>query len=280
MTGKEAIGRSSWLMVAALWGLFLVGMFHWDKLKYFQASPYLYFTAAAGAVLVALALKGVLWPSRAAGGHHHGRGASCPVAGDEAAASDAGTAAGPPGTWTMAKGIALVVFVMAPVLAGILVPHRSLNTLAAMKRGMGLDSDDLLDVYRTKRRKWAEAAGQYNATNTLEVLEIGRDKPGVRVRCVGMVYRSDAMPADVMSIVRFKITCCAADAAPISVAVRWPKARELANDTWVEVRGRVARQVIETSDGARRESTVIVVDPQERPNDGVLVVEAPDSPYI
>ena len=272
MTARNAIPRAAWLMVVALWGVFLAGMYWADKLKFFQAVPYLYFTSAAGVLLVLLAAKGVVRPSRAvcACGHAHEPGDACPAGAEAAHAAD-----GDRGMWVMLKGIGLVLFIMLPVLVGLLVPHRSLNALAAMKRGMGLDSANLLDVYRSRRRDWVAAAGEYKPANTLDVLEIGRDQPGLKVRTIGFVYRSDDMPDDLMSIARFKITCCAADATPVAVAVRWADAAKFGNDTWVEVRGAVERQTVKG-----REVTVIVVDPAERAKDGVLEVEAPDQPYI
>jgi len=278
MSARDAIPRGAWLMVVALWGVFLAGMYWADKLKFFQASPYLYFTGAAGLLLVLLAAKGVFRPSRAvcACGRAHEPGDACPAGADGRPGAEAPRAADDGrGLWVMLKGIALVLFVMLPVLVGLLVPHRSLNALAAMKRGMGLDSANLLDVYRSRRRDWAAAAGEYKPANTLDVLEIGRDQPGLKVRTIGFVYRSDDMADDLMSIARFKITCCAADATPVAVAVRWADAARLRNDTWVEVRGAVERQTVKG-----REVTVIVVDPAEREKDGVLEVEAPDQPYI
>jgi len=273
VSAREAIPRAVWLMVVALWGAFLVGMYWADKLKYFQTSPYLYFTGAAGVLLILLAAKGVFRPSPAvcACGHVHGDDDACPAQGAEAPSQ----ANDGRGMWDMVKGIGLVLLIMLPVLAGLLVPHRSLNALAAMKRGMGLDSANLLDVYRSRRRDWAAAAGEYKPANTLDVLEIGRDQPGLKVRTIGFVYRSDDMADDLLTIARFKITCCAADATPVGVAVRWADAAKFGNDTWIEVRGAVERQTIRG-----REVTVIVVDPSARPKDGVLEVEAPDQPYI
>jgi len=278
MRVRDAIPRAGWLMVVALWGAFLAGMYWADKLKFFQAPPYLYFTGAAGVLLLLLAAKGVFRPSPAvcACGHVHGADDVCETHGAESdgAASPPASDRGP-GLWTMVKGIGLVLFIILPVLAGLLVPHRSLNALAAMKRGMGLDSANLLDVYRSQQRDWAAAAGEYKPANTLDVLEIGRDQPGLKVRTIGFVYRSDDMADDLLTIARFKITCCAADATPVGVAVRTPDAKTYTSDTWIEVRGAVERQTIRG-----REVTVIAVDPAEREKDGVLEVEVPDKPYI
>lgn len=301
MTGRAALPRVVWLVIALVWGVFLAAMYLADMLKFFQASPYLYFTGAAGVLLAALALKGVFLPSRhtCACGHVHEGDAPCPREQDhvnaghphapgkaygrdrdavEPAPPDAAIAGAAPSWWATVRGIALLVMLVAPVVLALLVPHRSLNALAAIKRGgTGLDSSQLLDVYRTRQRQWQAAGKHYQRVTTLEALEIGRDAPdaAVKVRVVGLAYRSDKTPEDMLSILRFKITCCAADAVPVSVAVRTEKAGEFRNDTWVEVRGVVERQSIEG-----RETTVIVVDPAARPEDAIAEVAPPERPYI
>lgn len=267
MTGRQAIPRGAWMMVAALWGLFLAGMYHWDKLKFFQASPYIYFTGAAGVVLLVLALKGTLWPATTACGcgHHHAAGETCPSEPDAGDDHDESPAQAGPGMWAMIKGIVLVTIIMLPALSGILVPHRSLNAMAALQRGMNIDSSNLLEVYRSDIRKWATGASGYQEVTALDVLEIGQQKPdaAMKVQIQGIVVRPTQLAGekDLIAVVRFKMTCCAADATPISVPVRvvsngeLPAIETLDEDTWVEVRGIVCREKL-----LGKEMTVIVVN--------------------
>jgi uncharacterized repeat protein (TIGR03943 family) len=56
-------------------------------------------------------------------------------------------------------------------------------------------------------------------------------------RVIGFVYRDDRFGSDEFMVSRFVISCCAADAAPLGLVVRWPKTTSLVNDEWVEVSG-------------------------------------------
>ena len=60
---------------------------------------------------------------------------------------------------------------------------------------------------------------------------------GESARVRGFVYRDQRFPAGTFMVSRFLLSCCAADAAPIGLAVRWPDAEFLEDDTWVWVEG-------------------------------------------
>ena len=60
---------------------------------------------------------------------------------------------------------------------------------------------------------------------------------GESARVRGFVYRDERFPAGTFMVSRFLLSCCAADAAPIGLAVRWPDAEFLEDDAWVWVSG-------------------------------------------
>ena len=60
---------------------------------------------------------------------------------------------------------------------------------------------------------------------------------GESARVRGFVYRDERFPAGTFMVSRFLLSCCAADAAPIGLAVRWPEADFLEDDAWVWVEG-------------------------------------------
>ena len=60
---------------------------------------------------------------------------------------------------------------------------------------------------------------------------------GESARIRGFVYRDERFPAGTFMVSRFLLSCCAADAAPIGLAVRWPDAEFLEDDAWVWVDG-------------------------------------------
>lgn len=305
MSSRDSLPGGVWLMASALWGVFLMGMYWSGKLELFQARPYFYFTAAAGAALVLLALKTALWPSRVicSCGHDHGPGEPCEAHHHEEETeehqenhehcecgdlddhdhenqehNDHDDAHGRRGGMArLATGMALLAFLLAPALAGVLIPHRAMLSVAAAKRmGGELDSSGLLGALRREERQWNLGAKDYQPATPLDVLEIGEQSPGLKVSTVGFVLkRTAALPEDVARMARFRMTCCAADATPIAVLVRGAGAATMRTDAWVEVRGTVERQMI-----AGRQATVIVVDPATRPSDGIREVDPPERPYI
>jgi uncharacterized repeat protein (TIGR03943 family) len=280
--GKGGLPRGAWLLVALVWGVFLVGVFKAGKPQLFQAWPYYYFTAGAGVVLVALAAKAALWPSSAMCdcGHHHAGGEACEASGGEHAEHDHGdhaAAAREGGMAATLVAIGVLALISLPVVAGIIVPQRGLNSLAVAQRLTGdvMDSEAILAAARSEKRRWNAGAKDYQEVNQIDILEMGRDHPGLKVRTIGFVYRSKQMPDDVIGVARFQITCCAADAQPIPVPVRVSNAADFKADTWIEVRG-----VVERQDIRGRQTTVVVVDPKARPADGILLIKRPRNEYI
>lgn len=83
---------------------------------------------------------------------------------------------------------------------------------------------------------------------------------GSNATLVGMVYRDKRLSASSFYCYRLLMVCCAADASPIGVIVKWPETRKLKNGTWVKVQGPVGLTVFEgenypTISAARVEKT-------------------------
>jgi uncharacterized repeat protein (TIGR03943 family) len=93
---------------------------------------------------------------------------------------------------------------------------------------------------------------------------------GVRVRLVGFV--TPQQPGrDGYLLTRFAITCCAADATALKVAVHGdPVAR--APDTWLEVEGRWRQRTADDPDQPASETPVLLAE-------SIRVVEQPSPPY-
>jgi putative membrane protein len=60
---------------------------------------------------------------------------------------------------------------------------------------------------------------------------------GQRADLVGFVHRTDALATDQFQVGRFLVRCCTADAVAVTVPVRYAHAADLAQDTWVDVKG-------------------------------------------
>lgn len=59
------------------------------------------------------------------------------------------------------------------------------------------------------------------------------------VNLKGFVFRPDGLQANQFMVVRFEISCCAADAMPSGLIVESPDSLLYKNDTWVEVQGTI-----------------------------------------
>lgn len=91
---------------------------------------------------------------------------------------------------------------------------------------------------------------------------------GQRAAVSGFVLRSDELPAGYFWLARFAITCCAADAYPITLTVKMPPGRTIPdNDTWLQVRARAES----VTWGDRREVAFQLESVEEIP--------APKNPY-
>ena len=91
---------------------------------------------------------------------------------------------------------------------------------------------------------------------------------GTRVVSEGRIYRDPALPPGQVAIFRFVVVCCAADAIPVEVAVKSPKASSFKDDDWVRVGGKLR---IDTRNG--QEFPVIEADQ-------IDPIAAPDDPYL
>ena len=91
---------------------------------------------------------------------------------------------------------------------------------------------------------------------------------GESARVRGFVYRDERFPAGTFMVSRFLLSCCAADAAPIGLAVRWPDAEFLNDDAWVWVSGVFA---VETFLGERMP---VLVGAE------ISAAEQPPQPYL
>jgi len=69
-------------------------------------------------------------------------------------------------------------------------------------------------------------------------------------------------------VVRFTLSCCVADARPIGLMVENVIDAELAQDTWVEVKGHFEVRSIEGID------TPVIIP------DSIVVTDQPEQPYL
>jgi putative membrane protein len=166
-----------------------------------------------------------------------------------------------PSTMEVLGAFVLVI----PLLAVAIVPSAELGTLAASRKAGGPPLVDELAgsagvVEDPKFREIAYAEESEDYADAIGVIE------GTPVDLVGFVDDSSESPEGTVSLTRFYVSCCAADAVPYTVAVD-PNSSEIATpepDSWVEASG-----ILE-----RRDDRLVLVA------DGFEVVSEPQDPYL
>lgn len=71
----------------------------------------------------------------------------------------------------------------------------------------------------------------------LQIMENIDNWKGKKVIAEGMVYRDDKVPGRHIVVYRFLMTCCVADASPLSMLVETDNADQFKEDQWVRVEG-------------------------------------------
>lgn len=133
-----------------------------------------------------------------------------------------------------------LLLVALPVILGLLVPPKPLGAAAMSNRDFEVGSVTSASVPKTSQII-SRPAGDKNVLDWLIDFRLAKDPAAFtdqEAKVIGFVYRDDRFGKDSFMVSRFVISCCAADAAPLGLMVRWPESAGLASDAWVEVKGR------------------------------------------
>jgi uncharacterized repeat protein (TIGR03943 family) len=150
-----------------------------------------------------------------------------------------------------------------PLILGVLVPARPLGavllpgTPADPAGAFGGSTLDDGDTSTWNLLQWATALSvQGDALN------------GKAADVVGFVYHDPERPFGGFFVVRYVITCCAADGSGVRLPVVWGGAATLPADTWVRVRGTLGTAML----AGQPESALLAT--------AVEVVPQPANPYL
>jgi len=226
---KVAAGHSvlSWWELWPIlgWGLFSIYLYGTGKIFYLLRPAYAHLAFGGGVVLLAVFLCGWILRCRAlreGTGQQHEE--ACPECHDHSRTS----------RWSLYVHSLVFAF---PLVIGFFLPDRGLTSFAASK----WDTGDLAQAAETAvAREQEKAAWErgYAMTTVIGVAVRLRQMEEEKVTAVGLVAHVKQLPADQFLLVRFKMTCCAADATPIAVPVRWSGAASLKDGGWVKVFGK------------------------------------------
>jgi uncharacterized repeat protein (TIGR03943 family) len=113
-------------------------------------------------------------------------------------------------------------------------------------RAIAKQPDSLGATYPTNRPKTSpdnseqgKAAGKYHGPTLPDLVSTPEDYEGQEAELIGMVHKDKRLAADSFYCYRLLMVCCAADASPVGVIVKWPESSQLPNGAWVKAYGKV-----------------------------------------
>ena len=131
-------------------------------------------------------------------------------------------------------------FMLVPLLIGVLIPARPLDSSALTSKGfnasapiVSADSSALLFETESEER---------NILDWLKLFNYERDVTkfyGQRASVIGFVYFDEALGENQFLLSHFVVSCCAADAFALGMVVEWEEAASLEQDSWALVKGAV-----------------------------------------
>ena len=139
----------------------------------------------------------------------------------------------PPG-WSTA-------LLLGTAILGLVLSPRAFASQTAIDRGV----NDTVTLTRVKPQAFRTATNSEAKTlvdwvRTLAVYPEPDAYAGQQAKVQGFVVYPKDLPADYLLLSRFVITCCAADAYPISLPVKLSQGRDVYKpDTWLEVEGQM-----------------------------------------
>lgn len=129
---------------------------------------------------------------------------------------------------------------LVPLLIGVLIPARPLDSAAFASKGFNtsapiVSADASAQLFETasEERNVLDWLKLFNyETNTIRF-------NGESASVIGFVYFDDSLEENQFFVSRFVVSCCAADGFAIAMPAEWDGAATLTQDTWVLVKGTI-----------------------------------------
>ena len=129
---------------------------------------------------------------------------------------------------------------LVPLLIGILIPARPLDSSAFATKGFNTNSplvsaDSSAQIFETEseERNVFDWLKLFNYESDLEQFN------GETASVIGFVYFDETLGENQFFVSRFVVSCCAADGFAIAMPVEWSEAAALEQDSWVLVKGSI-----------------------------------------
>lgn len=222
MTSRASRAIAPWIdvLALALWGILFLTYWATGKLYLLIHPNYMGLTVAAGIGLITLAV----W--RAIGLVHQAR--------DRMAMSSGSHLTLLPKGWSSS-------LLVLTAIVGLVVSPRPFASQTAIQRGVS-EAPTLTRVKPQAFRGSANSADKsiIDWVRTLTVYPEPDAYTGQAAKVQGFVIHPKDLPDNYLLISRFVLTCCAADAYPVSLPVQLAQPRSAYKpDTWLEVEGKM-----------------------------------------
>lgn len=160
-------------------------------------------------------------------------------------------------------------FMLVPLLIGVLIPSRPLDSSAFATKGFNTSSplvsaDSSVQLFETDSE-------ERNVLDWIKLFNYETDISqfvGQKASVIGFVYFDESLNKNQFFISRFIISCCAADGFAIAMVGEWPQASTLEKDSWVLVKGTIQSITL-------NEQVVPLIKA-----DSVQAVPVPEQPYL
>ena len=140
--------------------------------------------------------------------------------------------------WPLAATTARVFLLMTPLLFMATVAGQGMGAHALTKKYTGMEQQTLSRLLEGGE----DTTGPKNHNRNMSLLDIARrmkQMDGRQVVTEGLVYRPAIMPENHLTLFRFAIFCCAADALPVWVFVEKTGVEAFDDEIWIRVAGTV-----------------------------------------
>jgi uncharacterized repeat protein (TIGR03943 family) len=131
-------------------------------------------------------------------------------------------------------------FMLVPLLIGILIPARPLDSSAFSTKGFNTSSP--LVGADTSAQILGADSEERNVLDWIKLFNLESDTSpfiGQKASVIGFVYFDESLSENQFFISRFVVSCCAADGFAIAMVGEWPQTSTLEQDSWVLVKGTV-----------------------------------------
>jgi putative membrane protein len=144
------------------------------------------------------------------------------------------------------KGVTLLVQIGILLLPLLYLPQAVMSELspeALEKRSIDMTHSGQSSMAAKSPK--TEAADLPNDPSLLRLVTDAKSYEGRKISTIGMVYTNDKLPQNTFFCYQLLMFCCAADARPVGVLVKYDESSSLTVGSWIKVEGKLGIETIE-----------------------------------